>query len=131
MSLQIYQVQKSGNLFFVNAAVTSTEAEPRILRLLIDTGASQTSLSNILLADLGYTWSASTPKTTMLTGNGLIQTPIVQVRSFNCLGQHLDNLSVLAINLPTSSYINGILGMDFLLRFNALIDVGKQQILLP
>lgn len=127
----IYPVQKSGNLFFTNASVARFNEEPRILRLLVDTGASQTSLSNVLLSELGYTWSDSTPKAAILTGNGVIQAPVVQVDWFHCLGQRSENLPVLSIDLPISSYINGILGMDFLLRFEAVIDVGKRQILLP
>jgi predicted aspartyl protease len=131
MTRQIYPVQKSGNLFFVRASVTNSVSTPSILRLLVDTGASQTSLSKVLLADLDYDWSNSTSKAAILTGNGLIQAPIVQIASFSCLGQQIESFSVLAIDLSLSSYINGILGMDFPLRFNALIDVGKRQILLP
>jgi predicted aspartyl protease len=131
MTSQVYKVQKSGNLFFINAAIARLGAEPSILRLLVDTGASQTSLSKVLLADLGYAWSDSTPKTAILTGNGLIQAFVVQVAWLNCLGQRVEDFPVLALDLPMSTYINGILGMDFLLHFNAVIDVGKRQIVLP
>ena len=131
MTRSIYTVQKSGNLFFLNASVAKLDEEPRILRLLVDTGASQTSLSKVLLLELGYAWSDTTSNASILTGNGLIQAPIVQVDWFHCLGQPLQNLPVLALDLPISSYINGILGMDVLLRFKAVIDVGKRQIILP
>jgi predicted aspartyl protease len=131
MTRSVYTVQKSGNLFFINAATVGLAEEPRILRLLVDTGASQTSLSKILLHELGYTWSDSTPKAAILTGNGRIQAPVVRVTWFNCLGERVENLPVLAIDLPISSYINGILGMDFLLHFEAVIDIGKRQITLP
>jgi predicted aspartyl protease len=131
MTRQIYKVQKSGNLFYVNASVHGTDHQPRILRLLVDTGASQTSLPQSLLTQLGYAWSDLSPKTRILTGNGFIQTPVIQVRNFNCLGKRIETQSVLAIHLPVLSYINGILGMDFLLRFQAVIDIGKQQIVLP
>jgi aspartyl protease family protein len=131
MTLRCYPVQKSGNLFFVKAAVARVGAEPSILKLLVDTGASQTSLSKLLLIDLGYTHPDPTPKISILTGNGLIQAPIIRVAWFNCLGERLEDYPVLSLDLPISSYINGILGMDFLLRFNALIDIGKRQIILP
>ncbi len=131
MTARIYPVQKSGNLFFVRASIASVANAPSILRLLVDTGASQTCLSKSLLAELGYTLSDVTPKMAILTGNGSIQAPRLRVNRFNCLGQQLADYPVLAMELPLSSYINGILGMDFLLHFNAIIDVGKRQITLP
>jgi predicted aspartyl protease len=131
MTQRCYPVQKSGNLFFVKAAVARIGAEPSILKLLVDTGASQTSLSKLLLTDLGYAEFDSTPKISILTGNGLVQAPTVRVAWLNCLGERIEDYPVLALDLPRSGYINGILGMDFLLRYNALIDIGKRQIVLP
>jgi predicted aspartyl protease len=131
MTAQIYTVQKSGNLFFVRASVGRIGTKPNILRLLVNTGASQTSLSKTLLFELEYTGSDLTSKTSILTGNGIIQASIISVTSLNCLGQQVENFPVLAIDLSLSRYINGVLGMDFLLRFNAVIDIGKRQIVLP
>ena len=131
MTSQIYTVQKSGNLFFINAAIARLDAEPAIVRLLVDTGASQTSFSTVLLADSGYTWDLSTPTTAMVTGNGIIRSPIVRVAWFNCLGKRVERFPVLALDLPNSIYMNGILGMDFLALCRAVIDIDNQQIRLP
>ncbi|BAU10690.1 hypothetical protein LEP3755_11810 [Leptolyngbya sp. NIES-3755] len=131
MTSRIYRVQRSGNLFFVRASVSRADAEPSILRLLVDTGASQTCLPITLLADIGCPVQQNSPKTSILTGNGLIQAPIVEIPWMSCLGQIVENYSVLALDLSATRYVNGILGMDFLIRFRAIIDIGKEQISLP
>lgn len=131
MTSRIYPVQRSGNLFIVKASIARLNAKPSILKLLVDTGASQTSLPITLLADIGYPVQQNAPTVSILTGNEVIQAPIVQIPWLNCLGQVVENYSVLAINLSAAHYVNGILGMDSLIRFQAVIDIGKGQITLP
>ena len=131
MTSRIYPVQKSGNLFIVKASIGRSNAPPSILQLLIDTGATQTGLPIDFLRDIGCPTTSTTPQRTITTGNGVIQVPIVQVPWFNCLGQRVEDFPVLALQLPVSRYINGILGMDFLTQFQAVIDTGKGFITLP
>ncbi len=131
MTSRIYPVQKSGSLFIVKASIGRTQAPPSILQLLVDTGATQTGLPMEFLEDIGCPIDATTPQRTITTGNGIIQVPIVKIPWLNCLGQRVENFPVLALQLPVSRYINGILGMDFLTRYQAVIDIGKGHILLP
>jgi predicted aspartyl protease len=131
MNSRIYPVQKSSNLFIVKASIGRSNAPPSILQLLIDTGATQTGLPIDFLRDIGCPTTSETPQRTITTGNGVIQVPIVQVPWFNCLGQRVEDFPVLALQLPVSRYINGILGMDFLTQFQAVIDTGKGIITLP
>jgi hypothetical protein len=70
MNPQIYPVQKSGNLFIVKAAIGRLDAPPSILQLLIDTGATQTSLPIEFLQDIGCVITAQTPQRPIITGNG-------------------------------------------------------------
>jgi predicted aspartyl protease len=131
MTSRIYPVQKSGNLFIVKASIGRSNAAPSILQLLIDTGATQTGLPIDFLSDIGCPATSQTPQRIITTGNGVIQVPIVQVPWLNCLGQRVEDFPVLALQLPVSRYINGILGMDFLTQFQAVIDTGKGFITLP
>jgi hypothetical protein len=78
-----------------------------------------------------YPITSTTPTRSITTGNGVIQAPIVLIPSLNCLGQQVIDFPVLALKLPVSRYINGILGMDFLTRFQAVIDIGNGHITLP
>jgi predicted aspartyl protease len=131
MTSRRYPVQKSGNLFIIKAAIGRANASPSIIQLLIDTGATQTGLSMQFLIDIDCPITAFTPTRSITTGNGVIQVPIVPIPSLNCLGQQVIDFPVLALKLPISRYINGILGMDFLTQFRAVIDIGNGHITLP
>jgi hypothetical protein len=72
-----------------------------------------------------------TPNRLITTGNGIINVPIVKVAWINCLGEQVTQFPVLGLQLPVSGYINGILGMDFLVRFQAIVNIGKGQITIP
>jgi predicted aspartyl protease len=131
MTLRIYPVDRSGNLFTVRASVGRLQAQPSVLNLLVDTGAGRTSLSTTLLTEIGCPITTNQPGIMIMTGNGMIRLPIVQIPWLSCLGQRVEGFSVLALELPIDRYFSGILGMDFLLRFNAVIDMGKAHIIIP
>jgi predicted aspartyl protease len=128
---RIYSVQKSGNLFIVKASIGRNSAAPSIIQLLVDTGATQTGLPREFLQDIGCLITPQTPTRRITTGNGIINLPIVRIPWINCLGEQVAELPVLALQLPVSGYINGVLGMDFLSQFQAIIDIGKSQITIP
>ena len=60
--------------------------------------------------------------------NGAIEVPITAVPWFNCLGIKKENFPVVGLDLPVSSFTNGLLGMDFLREVKAVIDVAKGEI---
>jgi predicted aspartyl protease len=128
---RVYSVQKSGNLFIVKASIGRQDASPSIIQLLVDTGATQTGLPIEFLQDIGCVITPQTPNRLITTGNGIINVPIVEVAWINCLGEQVTQFPVLGLQLPVSGYINGILGMDFLVRFQAIVNIGKGQITIP
>jgi predicted aspartyl protease len=131
MTPRIYPVDRTGNLVTVRASVGRQQAQPSVLSLLVDTGAGQTSLSTSLLTEIGCPITTSQSSIAIMTGNGIVRMPIVQIPWLNCLRQRVENYSVLALELPIDRYFSGILGMDFLLRFHAVVDVGKRHIIIP
>jgi aspartyl protease family protein len=52
----------------------------------------------------------------------------VAVTWFSCLGQRVENFSIVAHTLPATTFVDGLLGMDFLTRFQAVISVREAQI---
>ena len=49
----------------------------------------------------------------------------------NCLGIKMDDFSVTLYNLPVSSRIDGILGMDFLISNRAIVATHEAEIYVP
>lgn len=125
-----YRLLKSNNLLLLKANVASPEYEPITIRLLIDTGSSFTTLPLKVLEDIGCNVSNSSDRVAIMAAGGMISAPIIAVPSFNCLGQQVKNFPVVAVNLPFNSLMSGLLGMDFLVRYGAVIDVKKAEITL-
>ncbi len=124
----IYRVQRQQNVLWLRAAVGSINNTPLLVRLLIDTGASYTVLPKKILKRVGCNLSKTLGNKKIVTANGVITVPIVVVPSFNCLGVLQENYPVVALDLPTNSFTDGLLGMDFLCQVKAIIDVAKGEI---
>lgn len=127
-SKTIYRLQKYGTLLVLRAVVIGETGDPRVLRLLLDTGSSFTVLSAAILREIGCQASPSTRKISIMAAGGVIQAPTLQVPSFNCLGQQVENFGAIALDLPFNPLVNGLLGMDFLERCSAIIDIKKSEI---
>jgi hypothetical protein len=100
--------------------------------LLVDTGATYTILPEITLKNLGYdTENPIARYDKLVTGGGdRLGIAIVQVSSFYCLGKQMIDFPVLAYSLPKSPnqrYWRGVLGMDFLTHFRAVILLENSQ----
>ena len=131
MPRRVYQAQRQGNLLWVRAAVGVNGGEPITLRLLVDTGSSFTVLPTAVVEDLGCNLSQPNSGIAIFAASGRLMTPIVAVPWFNCLGKHVENFPVAAFNLPVRVLVDGLLGIDFLSRFGAVIDTGKSTVSLP
>ena len=93
----------------------------RRAKLLVDTGASFTMLPVQLLEYSGYDIKHPIREENIVTGKGTIKAPVVIVSWFNCLGRTIKNFEVIAYNIPANLRVDGLLGMDFLRYFRAVI----------
>jgi aspartyl protease family protein len=105
------------------------QTDPVKVPLLVDTGASYTTLPVKVLNDLGYdTQNPDKWHPGIVTGRGhTSRIPIVQVSSFSCLGKQIIDWPILAYTLPQPTYWRGVLGMDFLTHFRAVILLENYQ----
>ena len=107
----VYPLQRSGNLLFLRASINGANGDSLRVRLLVDTGSSYTTLPINLLEDLGYDISAAAN------------------RRIACLGQSFSDFPIAALDLPFNPLMSGLLGMDFLSRIGATIDIKAAQII--
>lgn len=54
--------------------------------------------------------------------------PVVSLAWFSCLGIRVEDYPVILYTPPTSSFVDGILGMDFLVRAQAHILTATAEI---
>jgi predicted aspartyl protease len=127
-SRRIYRLQRQGNLLWLRASVGHGQENPIVLRLLVDTGSSYTVLPRQILERLGCNLSQPRQTTTIVTASAVVKMPIVVVPWFNCLGIRKENWTVVAMDLPSVSFTNGLLGIDFLREEKAIIEIFRGEI---
>lgn len=129
---RIYQLSRHGNLLLLRAATGgSNGCDVQAVRLLVDTGSSYTTLPIQVVENLGYNTQNPLSRIRTVAASGIVEAPVVAVSWFNCLGERLENFPVVAYTLPRGIFWQGILGMDFLTRCQAIISVGEAQICIP
>jgi len=100
------------------------------LRLALDNAATGTVLSADWLTSLGYDLTAASEYRQMTTGSGVERVARLPVQKLLALGHERRDFPVVAHNLPPSSGIDGLLGLDFLRGLTLTLDFANGLITL-
>jgi predicted aspartyl protease len=125
--MKIYRLEKYGRLFCTTGAFKGPTGI-FTSKLLIDTGASYTLIPYEALEKIKKDYTIPRERVKLATANGYILAPIKKVEWIHSLGLRYENFPVVIYNLPTGMFVKGILGMDFLTKARATIDIAKEQI---
>lgn len=122
---RIYQLSRYGNLLVVNAAVGGKDDLVRKVKLLLDTGSSYTVLRSNILENIGCDLEKPSQIIRTLTPGGMVTAPRIITPWFSCLGQRVDDFPIVAYTLPATTFVDGLVGMDFLSRFDLIISLKE------
>lgn len=125
-----HRLADSGTLLITKAAIAGPEGII-VLSLLVDTGSSYTIIPVEVLESCGCSSAESKKHLRVVTGSGFIVAPVVQLNWFSTFGIKIDNFNVIAHTLPFGGPIDGLLGMDFLRKFKARIDLENSIVEIP
>jgi predicted aspartyl protease len=101
------------------------------LRMVLDTGASHTTIDSNALHLLGYDLSDRVDCVQIETANGIIETDVFEVKKFKSLGIEKENFQVQVYDFLAHSIFsdyNGLLGLDFLEGLNFCIRTRENEI---
>jgi hypothetical protein len=96
--------------------------------LVLDTGATSTTLNCSLLRSIGCDPDTATDQAQMVTGTTVVTVPRFMVNRLSALGKHAIGLRVLAHDLPAAAAMDGLLGLDFFRNLSLLIDFRLGQL---
>ena len=99
-----------------------------VLRLVLDTGATNTLISVAPLVALGYDPALAPQRVQVTTASGVEFVPLLSLLKFTALGQDRTNFPVLCHTLPPSSSVDGLLGLNFLRGHVLTIDFQSGQV---
>jgi aspartyl protease family protein len=108
-------------LIIVEAEVEGPTGK-KVVHLVLDTGATRTSINKGLLVSVGYDPAAAAHQVPFTTGSGGGVAPRIRLSKFRALGQERTNFLVLCHTLPPNVRADGLLGLDFFRGQSLTID---------
>lgn len=126
---KIYKLEKQGNLLTTRGFLEGDQGKA-YPKLLVDTGSAYTIISQELLEFVGSSPAAASKRQRIITGSGYEIVPVVSVQAFHCFGKTLKDYLIYGHTLPTGIFVDGLLGMDFLSKFDIKIDLKNGAIVI-
>ena len=118
------KISRISGLMFVDIELWSIkENRYRNMCILLDTGASVTTISKYILAGLGY--SSIGGNIMVTTASGMIQVQTMKIAKVKVGSTELENIDVYAHDFPDECFSDGVLGMNFLERFNMTLNLDE------
>ena len=104
--------------------------EYRELKLILDTGASKSVIGDGAAIDLGFDLKLLKPGDRLMTANGGVNSKILKLPKISLFGKDFINFEVNVLNLPPQImyFAQGMIGMDFLLKFQNIKFDFKEKI---
>jgi predicted aspartyl protease len=101
-----------------------------LLRLALDTGATNTVVNVGALVALGYDPASSPERLQITTGSSVEFVPQLKLEKIIALGHERADFPVFCHTLPPSAGVDGLLGLDFLQEKTLIIDFRKGEVAL-
>jgi clan AA aspartic protease (TIGR02281 family) len=113
--------EKHGNIVIVPVTLNNRQTT----KLVVDTGASYTFISNALARDLAIDVSRNPKTVPFHTANGVVEAPLTNLDSITVGGMEIKNLTAAVHDTTPDSTAAGLLGLNFLSNFRMDIDTQK------
>ena len=127
--MQRIRFQPVSNLILIPIKVTGIDGNNfRDIEVALDTGATTTSIPIYVVSALGY--NVSNPKSIVevVTGSGVEEAPVIEIKGLTAIGQTIENIEVMCRDLPVEAPVEGVLGLNFLMNFDVHISFSKGTI---
>jgi len=92
------------------------------LKFILDTGASKTIIDEVSAFILGYDLKKLDAGDRLMTAGGGVNSKVVRLPKFSLFGKDMINFKVSVLKMPPqiTYFVDGIVGMDFLLQFKRI-----------
>ena len=94
----------------------------RSIGLVLDTGATISGISENIAVELGYDPSQLDHFEEFATAGGTQELPMITVSQIDIAGSKYKDFTLLCNRYFDDNYIDGVLGLDFLINYDILIN---------
>ena len=119
---------RAGSIVIPVEIVGKEGGEPKALQLALDTGSSYTVLPWAFALSAGLQPEIFGERVGVTTASGVEYPHKVFVHRIRALGESLTNFEVLCHDLPPESRAHGLLGLNFLSRFDLSVNYSDGTI---
>jgi clan AA aspartic protease (TIGR02281 family) len=119
-------IQKRGEIVIVPATIN----EKAQVNLVVDTGASYTTISRAIAQSLRIDLEKTHPMVSLQTANGVIEAPLVAIDSIEVGGLQVKNLTAAVYDVFADPKVSGLLGLNYLTHFRMDIDTQASILVL-
>ena len=127
--MQRIRFQPVSNVILIPIKVIGIDGNSfRDIEVALDTGASTTSIPIYVASALGYNISNSKRISEVVTASGVEEVPVIEIKALTAIGQTIENIEVICLDLPPEIHVEGVLGLNFLLNFDVNISFSKGTI---
>ncbi|MYC74681.1 hypothetical protein F4X10_02775 [Candidatus Poribacteria bacterium] len=124
--MQRIRLQPVSNFILIPIKVMGIDDNSfRDIEVALDTGATTTSIPIYVASALGYNISEPKRIEPVVTGSGVEEVPIIEIKALTAIGQTIKNIEVMCHDLPPEAPVEGVLGLNFLMNFDVHISFSK------
>ncbi|HWH78460.1 MAG TPA: TIGR02281 family clan AA aspartic protease [Candidatus Binatus sp.] len=113
--------ERNGNIVVVPVTLNNRQT----VKLVVDTGASYTFISQALARDLNIDLSRNQKTFPFHTANGVVEAPLTTLDSITVGGMEIKNLTAAVHDATPDIHAAGLLGLNFLSNFRMDIDTER------
>ncbi len=110
------------------AGIVRGPAGAAVIRLVVDTGASQSAIRPNVLAAVGLDDQHRVGELRFFTATGTQTAPIVAVDRLSALDAQEDRFPVASVQFPPEAPFDGLLGLDFFRGKRLCVDFREGQL---
>lgn len=127
--MQRIRLQPVSNFILIPVKVMGIDGNNfRDIEVALDTGATTTSIPIYVISALGYNVSKPKNIVEVITGSGVEEAPVIEIKALTAIGQTIENIEVMCHDLPPEAPVEGVLGLNFLMNFDVHISFSKGTI---
>ncbi len=127
--MQRIRFQPVSNLILIPVKVMGIDGNSfRDIEVALDTGATTTSIPIYVVSALGYNVSNPKDIVEVITGSGVEEAPVIEIKGLTAIGKTIENIEVMCRDLPLEAPVEGVLGLNFLMNFDVHISFLKGTI---
>ena len=116
------------NVILVEGLVAGPR-DSRIIKMILDTGASLTTVSYQIALAIGVDPVKSKRRIEIITASATEIVPVIILPKFSLLGFTLNNVTAICLNLPAYSRAQSLLGLNILKEFDILLKFRSSKTL--